>query len=443
MDLSLFAERERWSRTEILDYQRKRLNDPVRFAVESSPYYRAVIGNLPPGDVTLANLPTLTKRTLMSQWDHIVTDPQLRLADAERHISGPNAGEPLHGKYQVVASGGTTGVQGVAVYDAAAWETAMAAFQRSMLLQEISPTARVIGIGSPSPVHMSRRLFASIQKGRRTVPPRLSVTTPLPEIVAILNAFQPEVVLTYPSFIRRLAEEQQAGRLRIWPEKFCSTAETLTPDVREIARARWNALVLNAYGATEVNLIAAECPRLCGAHVPEDLIVLEVVDERNRPVPPGMLGYKILVTALYNRVFPMIRYEFSDLVSVASGPCPCGRTHLRLGSIQGRREDLLRLPARDGGHISVHAVHLHALLVRVPAIRQFELAPGPEHLHVRVSLRHTDGANGVDEVLRGAGRAIEDELDRLGADTRVTVEPVDDIARSGNGAKQKLVRTSA
>lgn len=443
MDLSRFAERERWSRAEMREYQRQRLNETVRYAVESSPYYREVIGNVPPGDVALDNVPTLTKRTLMTQWDRIVTDPNLRLADAERHISGPNAGEPLHGKYQVVASGGTTGVQGIAVYDAAAWETAMAAFQRSMLLQEISPTARVIGIGSPSPIHMSRRLFASIQKGRRNVPPRLSVTTPLPEIVAILNAFQPEVVLTYPSIIRRLAEEQQAGRLRIRPEKFCSTAETLTPDVRELARAHWDALVLNAYGATEVNLIAAECPQICGAHVPEDLIMLEVVDERNRPVPPGVLGYKILVTTLYNRVFPMIRYEFSDLVSVVSGPCLCGRTHMRLESIQGRREDLLRLPARDGGHIDVHAVHLHALLVRVPAIRQFELAPGPENLLVRVSLRQTNGANAVDEVLRGASRSIEDELDRLGADMRVTVEHVDEIARSGNGAKQKLVRASA
>ena len=37
--------------------------------------------------------------------------------------------------------------------------------------------------------------------------------------------------------------------------------------------------MINVYGATEVNLIAAECPFTTGAHVLEDLIVLEVVDE--------------------------------------------------------------------------------------------------------------------------------------------------------------------
>jgi phenylacetate-CoA ligase len=434
-------ERDRWSTDRMLEYQQARLREMVSHAVARSPYYRDAIGGLPNGEVELERLPTLTKHTLMQEWDRIVTDPELCLADAEAHIASERAREPLLGTYQVAASGGTSGVQGISVYDPPAWETAIAAFQRVLATQDVSPSARLVGIGSPAPIHMTNRLFGALRARHGDVP-RLSVTTPLPEVVAALNTFQPEVVITYPSFIRRLAEEQQAGRLRISPHKFCSTAETLTQDVRDLARETWNATVMNAYGATEVHLMGVECPWTTGAHVPEDLVVLEVVDEHNRPVPPGALGYKILVTNLFNRAFPMIRYEFSDMLRVAEGPCPCGRQHLRLQSIDGRREDLLTLPARDGGRIDVHAIHLHALLVQVPSIRQFEVTPRADALLVRVALKHGKG-NGTDDVLRGTTRAIEGELDRLGAKTRVMVEPVDEIARSGTGAKQKLVRAMA
>ena len=37
-------------------------------------------------------------------------------------------------------------------------------------------------------------------------------------------------------------------------------------------------------------------------HLYEDLAIpVEVVDEHNRPVPPGRPGYKVLVTNLHNR----------------------------------------------------------------------------------------------------------------------------------------------
>jgi phenylacetate-coenzyme A ligase PaaK-like adenylate-forming protein len=441
---SLAAEmlaREQWPRSRLLAYQQDRVRAIVRHAVARSPYYREIMGrDVHAGgtdsDFALDRLATMTKQTLMSQWDRIVTDPQLHLADAEEHIAGEHAGEPLLDRYQVFASGGTTGVQGVAVYDLPAWEIAVASLQRAIATQDISPTARVVGIGSPTPLHMSNRLFAALRPAGQPGP-MLSVTTPLPEVVATLNALQPEAVLTYPSFIRRLAEEQAAGRLRIAPTKFCSAAETLTPDVREIARDTWGAVVLNLYGATEVCLIGTECPYTSGLHVPEDLIALEVVDEHNRPVASGVVGHKVLVTNLYNRTLPFIRYELSDLVAVASGACPCGRPHLRLASIQGRQEDVLKLPARAGGYVHVHAIHLHALLIRIPTIRQFELASRAGELLVRLALKPSGG---MDEALQRAGLALESELHRLGASARITLELVEDIARSGTGAKLKLVR---
>ena len=428
--------RERWPRARLLKYQRTRLREIVQHAVANSPYYRRVIGDVGNGGIDLQRLPVLTKTTLMAEFDRIVTDRRLRLAEAEQHLAGERADEPLFGEYRVVASGGTTGQRGVVVYDQPAWDVAVASLLRMLTVQGISAETRVVGIGAPTPLHMTNRLFAEL-RARRTDAPRLAVTTPLPEVVDALNAYQPEVLITYPSFIRRLAEEQAAGRLRIAPRQFSSAAETLTQDVIYLAKETWGAPVLNVYGATEANLIGMECPWTTGLHVNEDLLVLEVVDENDRPVPHGVLGRKVLVTTLFNRTLPFIRYELSDLVTIAEGACPCGRPHLRLTSIQGRREDVLSLQARNGGRVGVHALQLRAPLLRMPAIRQYQLCPRHGGLLVRLVLRDAAAAR---QVLPVARRAIKVELVRVGAAVEaLTVEAVDEIRRAGSGAKEQLV----
>jgi phenylacetate-coenzyme A ligase PaaK-like adenylate-forming protein len=354
-------------------------------------------------------------------------------------VSGERAAEPLFGQYRIVGTGGTTGQRGLAVYDQHAWEIAVAVTLRILRMQEIAADDRVLGIGAPTPLHMTNRLFAEL-RNVRTDAPRVSLTTPLPDVVAALNAFQPTAVITYPSFIRRLAEEQQAGRLRIAVRKFCSVAETLTQDVRDLASQVWGAKVLNGYGTTEAGVVAQECPWTTGLHVLDDLLVVEVVDERNRPVPAGVTGHKVLVTTLFNRTFPLIRYEFSDLATVATGACPCGRPHLRLASLQGRREDVLVLPARDGGQVRMNAYLLGETLLHVPAVREYQLNPWPHGIGIRVVLR--DGAR-VTQTVESLRHAISAELDAAGAMVdAVNVEVVDAIERTGTGAKQRAVSTA-
>jgi hypothetical protein len=71
---------------------------------------------------------------------------------------------------------------------------------------------RLVGIGSPTPLHITNQAFADLRSGRRDAP-RLAVLTPLPELVSALNDDQPEMMITHPWFARRLVEEQEAGRL--------------------------------------------------------------------------------------------------------------------------------------------------------------------------------------------------------------------------------------
>src|SRR5262245_49976902 len=98
-----------WSRDRLIDQQERGLHATLRHAVETSPYYRDVLGSSMTAGSTLEALPILTKATLMEQWDRIVTDPRLRLAEAEAHMTGENAGRLLLDEYRVFATSGTTG----------------------------------------------------------------------------------------------------------------------------------------------------------------------------------------------------------------------------------------------------------------------------------------------------------------------------------------------
>src|SRR6266487_6402631 len=64
----------------------------------------------------------------------------------------------------------------------------------------------ILAIGAPSPLAITRQLFADLQAARPDVP-RLSVATPLPELVEALNAYRPEGLVGYPTVAGELAAE--------------------------------------------------------------------------------------------------------------------------------------------------------------------------------------------------------------------------------------------
>ena len=159
------------------------------------------------------------------------------------------------------------------------------------------------------------------------------------------------MLIGYASMLRLLAEEQLAGRLTIAPRFVFSASEVLTDATRALASRAWGTAPRNVYGATETAGIAAECGQHPGMHLFEDLVITEIVDENDRPVPAGRsTGAKVLVTVLFSRTLPLIRYEMSDSVQLAAAPdCPCGRPYALLAGIQGRAQEALRFPTGDGG----------------------------------------------------------------------------------------------
>jgi phenylacetate-CoA ligase len=431
-----FLARNSWTRAEAVSFQNERLTAVLDRAVLQSPYYARVIGPLIATGAQLHELPLLTKSKCMEHFDDIVTDRRLSRKLIENHIDGPEAGLPLLGEYRAAATGGTSGERGVFVYSDEAWLSVMGVIGRSQRNLGITPAMRSLGIGAPSPIHLSNRFYLEGRAGRPGCP-RLDLTMPLHEIVAALNSYQPEAITTYPSFIRVLAREQQEGRLRIAPHVLRSGAEMLLPEVDRLAQETWGVPVYNGYASTEAGVMASQCKHRNGLHVAEDHLVFEVLDGDGRPVPPGTEGAMCAITTLNNDVLPLIRYVLNDQVVVTEEPCACGAPFIRIASIKGRREETLSFPTRGGETVSLRAIVFRSPLIAMEGVKQFQLAQGDGTLTVRV----VPEGNRTESLLRSR---VEATLQGIFAEhdiapPTISVEIVTEIARTGSAAKAKDV----
>ena len=432
-------QRDGWSREQLVAYQRERLGELLAHAVSVSPYYREALG-ADPVATPFERLPTLSKPVLMEQWDRIACDPRVRLAGVEAHAAGAQAGEPYLGEHQVFSTSGASGLRGLFVYGARDWAALLAHTMRALARNGTRPGERAVGIGAPPGVHMSPRLFAALQSGGGA--PRLSALTPLDEMVAALNAFQPEVMLGYATVATLLASEQLAGRLNIAPSMLAFGSEPLTAEMRARIQEAWGIDPCEWYATTEASTIASSTPEHPRAlEIFEDQYVVEVVDEDNQPVPPGTAGAKVLVTNLENRTLPLIRYELSDRVTESPDPNPAGRPYRHLAGIDGRTADTLTFPASGGGTVAVLPLRIGAPFARLTAVRQFQIVHERHRIEVRVVLDPHAPAGTPDEVRA----ALAGALDEAGAvPPRIDVTPVAELEREpGPAAKLKLVISRA
>lgn len=453
--------RLRWPEERLAAHQRERLDVLLRHAVATSPYYRRVLGaGAADTGVPLRELPTLTKAALMEHFDEIVTDDRLRHGAAEalagaqgtgsRSTGTQSTGTQSTGGYRVFVTSGTTGRRGIFAYSGAEFTTWVAAQLRMLLVMGVTPDMRVAAIGAPSPRHLSRQMFAELTSGRAGEAPALSVTTPLPEMVAALNAYRPDAVSTYASTAALLAEEQLAGRLRIAPAMVATGAEILTGDMRQRIRDAWGREPHQAYLATEAPLLASTGAEETGAgqadagqagmHLWEDLTLVEVTDEHGRPVPPGVPGHKVLITSLVSYAQPLIRYELSDSVTLAAGPDPAGLPFRRLAAVEGRSDDIVTLPAERGGTVAVHPLRLRAPFTTFAEVVQYQVTLDDGGLTAHVVPRPGAPRDTAERVRAALERALRD----AGAvPPPIAVTAVPEIDReSGHAAKFKLIRVS-
>lgn len=118
------------------------------------------------------------------------------------------------------------------------------------------------------------------------------------------------------------------------------TSEMLFENDKLLMEKQFGIPVVNEYGASELDLIAFQNPKDEWIVNSETLLV-EIVDDNNQVLPYGEEG-RVVITSLYNKAHPFIRYDIGD-VGILSKESTLQKPQLQ--KLIGRTNDLAILPS--------------------------------------------------------------------------------------------------
>lgn len=251
-----------------------------------------------------------------------------------------------------------------------------------------------------------------------------------PEVhVTALRRIKPEIIYGYTSSLIPLAALlKEQGRAEIKPKAVFASTETLEPKSKALIASALNADVFDVLGCNEMGDIAWECPAHQGYHLNSDVLIVEFLDDHNRPVPPGQLG-RLVCTSLYSYTMPLIRYEIGDLCVPAAHTCSCGRTLPLMESVKGRANDYILLP--DGTQMA--SFFLVVIMQGFHDIIQYRVIQEQRDC---LLVQLVKGREYQETTTQQIAAAMEDALQHK---IRVSVEIVPELARDPSGKIRSII----
>lgn len=440
-----------WTEPKIKAKQEERLRALLAHAVEHSPYYRRRFAGIDIATCALADLPTLTKADMMENYDELVTDPRLKKADLGTFVDDiGNLGKLYLGRYGVSHTSGSQGQPALIVQDQYALSLIFAVqFARATKLTRrflphlgrfLNPARMAVMTVKPG-FYPSSAAFAYIPKYLSPMFKvlRLSYSDPMADNIRRLERFRPDYITGYASALEALGREEAEGRMNLREtgalKQITNVAEPLSDESGSWLEKVFGAHVADEYAMGECMVLSSGCIAGRGAHVNADLAILEVVDENNRPVPPGVEGSKVLVTNLYNHVQPIIRYEIDDRVTMSAGPCSCGSPMPHIARITGRTKDQLWIDDGEQRREVPYYIFLVPLHHVLDLAEHQVVQTGPRSFVVRlVPLRGKRlSAEHIESMILEHVRA-----EGLASEIEVQVEVVSEIPRGPSGKVSRV-----
>jgi len=353
------------SQEHILAVQEQRLRQLLRHAQAHSKFYRERWKGINVETCKLQDLPILTKADLMEHFEDVVTDQRLKkqpIIDFMTNLD--NIGSYFLDEFVVSHTSGSQGQAAIIVQpkDAPFHLFAMqVARGHSMpktwgtvfkkIFQKRSRWALVLFKPCFIP---SGAAFGYMPKASRKLADmlRLNLSDPFESTLKKLEEFKPNFITAYVHVLEQLARAAKEGKTTLVSngnlELVIAISEPLPPDTQKYIEENLHVPVANHYAMGECPQLSLGCPKGKGAHVNNDMAILENVDAKNQAVPVGKPGHKVLLTNLMNFVQPIIRYEVDDVITISPDPCICGNKLPLVSSIAGRSNDQFWITSRKG-----------------------------------------------------------------------------------------------
>jgi phenylacetate-CoA ligase len=165
-----------------------------------------------------------------------------------------------------------------------------------------------------------------------------------------IRRIHPTVVIAVPSFILKIIEYAETHQIDYRNssirkavcigEPLRNTDFSLNTLGRRIFE-KWPIRLYSTYASTEMGTSFTECGEGIGGHHHPELIIVEFLDDMDRPVKEGECG-EVTITTLGVEGMPLLRFKTGDVCFWNPDPCKCGRTTIRLGPVIGRKNQMIK-----------------------------------------------------------------------------------------------------
>lgn len=161
---------------------------------------------------------------------------------------------------------------------------------------------------------------------------------------------QSNSIVTVPSFMLKLIEyahEHQIDLKKTPVKKAVCIGESIRTADFELntlgqkINNEWPLHMYNTYASTEMQTAFTECNAGVGGHEQPDLVIMEVLDDHGKPLPPFEFG-EVTITTLGVEGMPLLRYRTGDICCYYETKCYCGRTSRRLSPVLGRKQQMIK-----------------------------------------------------------------------------------------------------
>ncbi|MCF6807427.1 hypothetical protein L3V79_03350 [Thiotrichales bacterium 19S9-12] len=371
-------------------------------------------------ELSINDLPLVDKTMLMQNFDHVVTNKRIKKNELETWIDqNTNYDELYLNKYHVVHTSGTSGEQGIFLWDKQSWSYAWAA----SILRAIKPK---IGL---SPIKAAiilategRYCGAGFSRSSNSLLHDIklySVSDSLDYIAKELETYQPTQLGGYALMLGDLARMQLANKLHIQPKRVVTSGEPLFDNDIKAIKDAWGIETTNLYMASEGLLIGAQK----GNNQFDIYDDLNLVTTTNDPIK------NICITNLSNNIFPIINYKMGDTGHIKQPKA--NEKYPKLTLADSRLNQSVEIINNLGKTDTIHPALLEEFYV--PDMISFQFKVKQNEISIYYTAEH-DISN---HVLQN----FNDLLKSKQADQSVSVSTfrVDSLLRDAGGEKFQLI----
>ncbi|HHX75595.1 MAG TPA: phenylacetate--CoA ligase [Firmicutes bacterium] len=413
--LSLYWNREAecMSRERLRELQLKRLKKTAEHVFNSVPHYRRAFqaAGIEPGDIRslddLAQLPFTTKQDFRDNYPFgLFAVPRNEIV--RYHSSSGTTGKPT--------------VVGYTGGDIATWSELMARALVSAGTTRNSVVQNAYGYGlftGGLGVHYGAELV-----GAAVIPISGGNTQ---RQVMIMKDFGTNILTCTPSYALFIAEVM--AEMGLGPEDFklqagIFGAEPWSENMRKEIEERLAITALDIYGLSEIigPGVAVECEEKCGLHVYEDHFIPEIIDPATGKVLPYGEKGELVLTTITKEALPVIRYRTRDVTVLTEEPCLCGRTHVRMGKVMGRTDDMIIVRG-----VNVFPTQVESVLLEV----------GETEPHYQLVVTREGSLDVLEVLVEVSERMFSDKVKRLEELEKQIYERIDSVL--GISARIRLV----